>query len=98
MLLWGLEGLFFIVAASYLLTVLTLMLMKPHGHKVVSDGSGMLSGLLDGFAYVRRSPAILAILGLGVFTGVFGARSRRCCRCLRTKCFPGQSGPTAICC
>ncbi len=71
-LLWGLEGLFFIVAASYVLTVLTLMLMKPEGHKVVSDGSGMLSGLIDGFAYVRRSPAILGVLGLGVFTGVFG--------------------------
>ena len=70
--LWGLEGLFFIVAASYVLTVLTLMLMKPEGHKVMSDGSGMLSGLVDGFAYVKRSPAILGVLGLGVFTGVFG--------------------------
>ena len=71
-LLWGLEGLFFIIAASYLLTVLTLMLMNPKGHKMVSDGSGMWSGLIDGLTYVRRSPAILGILGLGVFTGVFG--------------------------
>ncbi len=69
---WGLEGLFFIVAATYLLTVLTLMLMKPDGHKMASGGAGWLEGLVDGLLYIRGIPAIWGVIALGIFTGIFG--------------------------
>ena len=69
---WGLEGVFFIVAASYLLTVLTLMMMSPQGHRVVSAESGWIDGLIDGLRYIRGIPAIWGVIGLGIFTGIFG--------------------------
>ncbi len=81
----GMEGLFFIIAASYVLTVLTLMLMDPTIHSTVHMKSREAIGqkssfstaaqerfrdMIDGVRYVRRETAIASIIGYGILIGV----------------------------
>ena len=70
---WGLEGLFYIIGASYVLTVLTLMMMRTTGHKVASTSSTVFAGLLQGFVYLRHQKSISSVIFLGVTLGLFGS-------------------------
>ena len=69
---WGLHGLFYIIGTSYLLTVLTLLMMRTQGHKVTATSQTVLGGLLQGFVYLRHQKAISAVILLGVMLGMFG--------------------------
>ena len=71
--LWGLEGVFFIIGGAYILTVLTLMLMSPVGHRPENRPSSMLRGVLEGFSYVRRNNAIQGVVVIGMVMGIFGS-------------------------
>ena len=80
----GMEGLFFIVSASYILTVLTLLRMDYRLHqtrdeeRAQSERSESFStqararfqDMIDGIKYVRRQTAIAAIIGYGVLIGI----------------------------
>ena len=82
----GMEGLFFIVSASYILTVLTLFRMDHRLHQVVekeqereateeskslmTQASARVQDMVEGIRYVRRETAIAAIIGYGVLIGV----------------------------
>ena len=81
----GMEGLFFIVSASYILTVLTLMLMDDTRHVTghmkrddAGDAPASLSAavrarvhdMVEGIKYVRKESAIAAIIGYGILIGV----------------------------
>ena len=80
----GMEGLFFIVSASYVLTVVTLMRMDHTPHQARSDadrnpdGSTGLANqagarirdMVDGIRYVRREAAIAGLIGYGVVIGI----------------------------
>ena len=80
----GMEGLFFIVSASYILTVLTLLRMDHRLHQVVekereatqeskslmTQARARVQDMVDGIRYVRRETAIAAIIGYGVLIGV----------------------------
>ncbi len=81
----GMEGMFFIVAASYVLTVLTLMLMDPTRHSTLHMKSREAIGqkssfstaakerfrdMIDGVKYVRRETAIASIIGYGILIGI----------------------------
>ena len=81
----GMEGLFFIVSASYILTVLTLMLMDDTRHitghmKRDDDGDAPASlsaavrarvdDMVEGVKYVRKESAIAAIIGYGIIIGI----------------------------
>ena len=82
----GMEGLFFIVSASYILTVLTLLRMDHRLHQVVEkeqereatqeskslmmQARARVQDMVDGIRYVRRETAIAAIIGYGVLIGV----------------------------
>lgn len=81
----GMEGLFFIVAASYVLTVLTLMLMDPTRHSTLhmksreaigqkssfsSAAKERVRDMIDGVKYVRRETAIASIIGYGILIGI----------------------------
>ena len=80
----GMEGLFFIVSASYVLTVLTLMRMDHTPHQArpdvdsTADGSTRLvvkvrarvRDMVDGVKYVRRETAIAVLIVYGVVIGI----------------------------
>lgn len=81
----GMEGLFFIVAASYVLTVLTLLLMDPTRHTTAhmmnsdaierkssyaSAAKQRFRDMIEGVKYVRRETAIASIIGYGILIGV----------------------------
>lgn len=68
----GLEGLFFIIAASYVLTTASLILMSPAGHKMASNSVSAWKGLTEGFDYLRGNRPIAALIGLGIFGGLVG--------------------------
>lgn len=68
----GLEGLFFIIAASYVLTTASLMFMSPVGHKMASNSVSAWQGLTEGFEYLRDNRVIAGLIGLGIFGGLVG--------------------------
>ena len=68
----GLEGLFFIIAAAYVLTTASLMLMSPVGHKMASKSVSAWRGLTEGFEYLRDNRTIGGLIGLGIFGGLVG--------------------------
>ena len=70
---WGLEGLFYIIGASYVLTVLTLLMMRTTGHKVAATSKTVLGGLVQGFVYLKHQKSISSVILLGVTLGLFGS-------------------------
>ncbi len=80
----GMEGLFFIVSASYVLTVLTLMRMDHTPHQARPDVDSAAAGstrlvvkvrarvrdMVDGVKYVRRETAIAVLIVYGVVIGI----------------------------
>jgi MFS family permease len=70
---WGLEGLFYIIGTSYVLTVLTLLMMRTTGHKVASTSRTAWAGLLQGFVYLKHQKSISSVILLGVTLGLFGS-------------------------
>jgi MFS family permease len=69
---WGLEGLFYIIGSSYVLTVITLFMMNTKGHKVTATTRTALAGLVEGFAYLKKQRSIFFVILLGITLGVFG--------------------------
>ncbi|HCI86519.1 MAG TPA: hypothetical protein DHV68_06700 [Dehalococcoidia bacterium] len=70
---WGLEGLFYIIGASYVLTVVTLLMMTTEGHKVEATSKTALEGLIQGFKYLREQKTIASVILLGITLGIFGS-------------------------
>lgn len=70
---WGLEGLFYVIGASYVLTVVTLMMMSPKGHKVAATSKTAIEGLIQGFVYLKQQKTIASVIMLGVTLGLFGS-------------------------
>ncbi len=81
----GMEGLFFIVSASYVLTVLTLLLMDHTRHcpgekaperannanaSLSESAKARVHDMIEGVRYVRRETAIAAIIGYGILIGI----------------------------
>ena len=69
---WGLEGLFYIIGSSYVLTVITLFMMNTKGHKVTATTRTALAGLVEGFAYLKKQRSIFFVILLGITLRVFG--------------------------
>lgn len=70
---WGLEGLFYVIGASYIFTVLTLLMMSTQGHKVQATSKTALEGLKQGFVYLKHQKTIASVILLGVTLGMFGS-------------------------
>ena len=66
------DPIFFIIAASYVLTTASLMLMSPVGHKMASNSVSAWRGLAEGFEYLRDNRTIAGLIGLGIFGGLVG--------------------------
>ena len=70
--LWGIEGLFFLISASYILTVVALARMESRGHRPDTRPSTLVQGLKEGFLYIRGRRVIASVIILGLVVGVFG--------------------------
>ena len=70
--LWGLDGLFYLIGAAYVLTVVMMAMMKPSLHQLSSSENGIWQGLLEGFRYIRRTKLILNLIGIAMVGGIFG--------------------------
>jgi predicted MFS family arabinose efflux permease len=70
---FGYEGLFYVIGTSYVLTVITLLMMRPTGHKVASTSRTAIEGLIQGFVYLKHQKSISSVILLGVTLGLFGS-------------------------
>ncbi|MEC9309603.1 MAG: MFS transporter [Chloroflexota bacterium] len=70
--LWGIEGIFFIIGASYLLTVVFLLLMDTNKHVQKPITDNIAQGVLQGLQYVLKYRVLLIIIILGIVMGMFG--------------------------
>lgn len=71
--LWGIQGVFFIISAAYLLTVFMLILMDATMHHPERRPTSMVKGLLEGLSYLYRHSTIKRIIILGIIMGIFGS-------------------------
>ena len=69
---WGIEGIFFLIGASYIFTVLVLMFMQTSLHKQQLRSSNLAQGIRDGLTYIRKSRQLMGTITLGVCIGLFG--------------------------
>ena len=69
---WGIEGIFFLIGASYIFTVLVLMFMQTSLHQPQVRSSNLAQGIRDGFVYIRKSRQLMGTIALGVCIGLFG--------------------------
>lgn len=69
---WGLEGIFFLIGASYIFTVLVLMFMQTSLHQPQVRSSNLAQGIRDGLGYIRKSRQLMGTITLGVCIGLFG--------------------------
>jgi MFS family permease len=70
--LWGIEGIFFIIGASYLLTVVFLLLMDTNKHVPKPITDNIAQGVLQGLRYVLKYRVLLILIILGIVMGMFG--------------------------
>ena len=69
---WGIEGIFFLIGASYIFTVLVLMFMQTSLHQPQLRSSNLTQGIRDGLGYIRKSRQLMGTITLGVCIGLFG--------------------------
>ena len=69
---WGIEGIFFLIGASYIFTVLVLMFMQTSLHQPQVRSSNLAQGIRDGLGYIRKSRQLMGTITLGVCIGLFG--------------------------
>ena len=69
---YELEGLFFLIAGAYALTVFTLALMKSVDCKAESVTRSLWLGLVEGLRYVFNHRIIFRLLLIGILGGIFG--------------------------
>jgi len=70
--LWGIEGIFFIIGAAYILTVVFLLVMNPAYHVQIPKTNNIAQGVLEGLKYVLGYRALLILILLGIVMGMFG--------------------------
>ena len=68
----GLEGLFFVIAAAYVLTVLLLAVMTPLDAPSRPTSKRMWQDLIEGLQYIREQRGITILILLGAVSGIFG--------------------------
>ena len=69
---WGIEGIFFLIGASYIFTVLVLMFMQTSLHQPQLRSSDLAQEIRDGLGYIRKSRQLMGTITLGVCIGLFG--------------------------
>ncbi len=69
----GIDGTFYLNAASFVPVIIALMMMRPSGLFPVAKGQGrMFEQLREGISFAYRTPQIMLILLVMFFVGTFG--------------------------
>ena len=71
--IFGIEGLFFLVGASYIGTVFMLLRMKPIKQVYIKGNIRPIEDLLNGLRYIFENKPILILILTGITTGIFGS-------------------------
>lgn len=99
----GMEGLFFIISASYLLTVVTLIRMDPRLHYAMNRATreqttdalhalrDRVEELIDGLRYVGRQPGIAMTIGYGIVIGLVASPFETLLPVVTEEVFSGDS-------
>ncbi|MEE8369410.1 MAG: MFS transporter [Dehalococcoidia bacterium] len=67
-----LEGVFFLIAFTYVISVITLFKVPVSDSWRGQTHRPMIKDLFSGFAYIRRSPTLLTLIGMGFVLILFG--------------------------
>ena len=70
--LWGIPGVFFLIGAFYVFTVLVLLLMRTAPHRRPPRSVGLTRGVIEGFKYLSRHRPLMGTILLGMCIGLFG--------------------------
>jgi len=70
--LWGIEGIFFLIGGSYILTVVALLFMQSSRHDQQSQSTNLARGVIEGLKYLRQQRPLMGIVFLGIIVGLFG--------------------------
>jgi MFS family permease len=68
--IFGVSTCFYVNAASYLAPLLVLLWLRPRERPEKAERPNTLSALREGLSFVRRSPAIIACLGMAATAGM----------------------------
>ena len=69
--LWAIDGVFFFVGASYAFTTLMFIQLKSQPTRTDSASQSPWRDLLSGLSYIRMNRIIVALILIGVLTGIF---------------------------
>jgi MFS family permease len=69
----GIEGVFFFVGSTYVLTVVMFALVNPRKHIGEHKTTMPWRDLTEGFGYIRRNNAIVSLVAIGILAGMFGS-------------------------
>jgi MFS family permease len=67
-----LEGVFFIIAFTYVISVIALFKVPASGNWRGQTHRPMIKDLFSGLAYIRHSPTLLTLIGMGFLLILFG--------------------------
>ncbi len=70
---WGIAGVFFFIGGAYVFTVVVFAQLTPQPSSDVSGVNKPLADLLAGFSYIRSQGVMVALIAIGVVTGVFAS-------------------------
>ncbi len=102
----GMEGLFFIISGSYVLTVITLLRMdhqphfarsrestseRPQTRSLTRGARERASELVEGLRYVRIQKSIAAVIGYGIVIGLIGSPFETLLPVITEEVFDGDS-------
>ncbi len=68
----GVGIVFYIITLLYVISVITLLLLRHEGRTVITQRRGMIGDIGNGLKYVVRNPTILGLLLMGLVPLVFG--------------------------
>ncbi len=68
----GLEGVFFIIAITYVLSVITLFKIPASGSWRGKTNRPVMTDLFSGLSYIRHNSALLSLIGMGFLLILFG--------------------------
>lgn len=68
----GVAACFYLTAAGFLTMVLSVLSLRLVLPPVVATGNSMVTDLLAGLSYIRRSSLFMSLIGMSFFNAVFG--------------------------
>ncbi len=69
---YGVGVVYLVIAGLYLLSAVSMLLVRRPGDVKEPDGNSPLYDVMEGLRYVRHTPAVLGLILLGIVTVVFG--------------------------